>query len=168
MRYNAKISSIEDRSDLKTLTVDQLHGIFTAYEMRTGHDKSTKDETTFKASRTKTNQKKILNLIITKNLIWKKPISLENFRKVQGSTKASFHSNDLTMEKLVIFHPSVLTPRRTLKINKTKIFNIRKRKNPTLRKSFTEGKIFFIQKRKTTVRLSPVIIMNLTMMNSFS
>jgi hypothetical protein len=43
MRYNAKISSIEDISDLKTLTVDQLHGIFTAYEMRTRHDKSTKD-----------------------------------------------------------------------------------------------------------------------------
>jgi hypothetical protein len=40
MRYDAKISSIEDRSDLDTLTVDQLHGIFTAYEMRTGNDKS--------------------------------------------------------------------------------------------------------------------------------
>ena len=43
MRYDANISSIEDRSDLNTLTVDQLHGIFTAYEMRTGHDKSTKN-----------------------------------------------------------------------------------------------------------------------------
>jgi hypothetical protein len=43
MRYDSKISTIEDRSDLNTLTVDQLHGIFTAYEMRTGNDKSTKD-----------------------------------------------------------------------------------------------------------------------------
>ena len=58
MRYNAKISSIEDRSDLKTLIVDQLHGIFTAYEMRTGHDKSTKDEINCKAFKTKINQKK--------------------------------------------------------------------------------------------------------------
>jgi hypothetical protein len=53
MRYDANISTIEDRTDLSTLTVDQLHGIFTAYEMRTGNDKSTKDETTFKASKTK-------------------------------------------------------------------------------------------------------------------
>ena len=58
MRYDAKISSIEDRSDLNTLIVDHLHGIFTTYEMRIGHDKSTKDETTLKESRTKTNQKK--------------------------------------------------------------------------------------------------------------
>jgi hypothetical protein len=111
---------------------------------------------------------KILNLIITKNLIWKKQISLENFRKVQGSTKAIFRSNALTVEKLVILHPSFLTPRRTLKIKKTKIFNIRKRKIPTLRKKITEGKIIFIQKRKTIVRLSLVITMNLAMMKSFS
>jgi hypothetical protein len=36
MRYNAKISTIEDRPELEKLTVDQLHGILTAYEMRTG------------------------------------------------------------------------------------------------------------------------------------
>jgi hypothetical protein len=58
MRYGVKISSIEDRSDLSTLTFDQLHGIFTAYEMRIGNDKSKKDETIFKASKTKINQKK--------------------------------------------------------------------------------------------------------------
>jgi hypothetical protein len=55
MRYDAKISSIEDRSDLDTLTVDQLHGIFTTNEMRTRNDKSTKDEIVFKASKTKIN-----------------------------------------------------------------------------------------------------------------
>jgi hypothetical protein len=40
MRYDSKISSIEDRFDLDTLTVDQLHIIFTTYEMRTGNEKS--------------------------------------------------------------------------------------------------------------------------------
>jgi hypothetical protein len=54
MRYDEKISSIEDRSDLSSLTVDQRHGIFTAYEMRIGNNKSTKDETDFKASKIKT------------------------------------------------------------------------------------------------------------------
>jgi hypothetical protein len=53
MRYDAKISKIEDRHDLDTLTIDQLYGIFIAYEMRTGNDKPTKDETTFKASKAK-------------------------------------------------------------------------------------------------------------------
>jgi hypothetical protein len=61
MRYDAKISRIEDRSNLNTLIVDQLHGIFTAYEMRTGNDKSGKDETTFKSSKTKMRQEKETN-----------------------------------------------------------------------------------------------------------
>jgi hypothetical protein len=51
MRYDAKIFSIEYRFELDTLTIDQLHGIFTAYEMRRGNDKSSTKETTFKASK---------------------------------------------------------------------------------------------------------------------
>jgi hypothetical protein len=61
MTYDAKISTIEDITDLSTLTVDQLHGIFTAYEMRTGNDKSAKDETTFKASKKKMRHEKKTN-----------------------------------------------------------------------------------------------------------
>jgi hypothetical protein len=51
MRYDAEISTIEDRHDLNTLTTDQIHGIFTAYEMRTSNDKPSKGEMTFKESR---------------------------------------------------------------------------------------------------------------------
>ena len=43
MRYDAKISTIEDRIELDKLIVDQLHGIFIAYEMRTRTDKSSKE-----------------------------------------------------------------------------------------------------------------------------
>jgi hypothetical protein len=61
MRYDAKISTIEDRVDLDTLTVDQLHEIFIAYEIRTGNDKSSKRETTFTSSKTKMRQEKNIN-----------------------------------------------------------------------------------------------------------
>jgi hypothetical protein len=54
--YDSKLSSIEYRSDLDTLTVDQLRGIFTAYEMRIGNDKSSKRETTFKVSNVRQEQ----------------------------------------------------------------------------------------------------------------
>jgi hypothetical protein len=53
MRYDTNISTIEDRSNLDILTIDQLHEIFTAYEMRTRNDKSSKRETTFTALKTK-------------------------------------------------------------------------------------------------------------------
>ena len=35
MKYDSKVSSLEERDDLKLMTIDELHGIFTAYEMRT-------------------------------------------------------------------------------------------------------------------------------------
>jgi hypothetical protein len=35
MRFHPKISSLEERSDMNPISMDELHGIFTAYEMRT-------------------------------------------------------------------------------------------------------------------------------------
>jgi hypothetical protein len=35
MRFNPKISTLEERSDLDSISMDELHGIFTTYEMRT-------------------------------------------------------------------------------------------------------------------------------------
>lgn len=35
MRFNPKISALEERSDLNSISMDELHGIFTAYKMRT-------------------------------------------------------------------------------------------------------------------------------------
>jgi hypothetical protein len=35
MRFDPKISSLEERQDLGTLSMDDLNGIFTVYEMRT-------------------------------------------------------------------------------------------------------------------------------------
>src|SRR5882757_4198323 len=35
MRYDPKVSTLEERDDLKKITIDELHGILTAYEMRT-------------------------------------------------------------------------------------------------------------------------------------
>ena len=35
MRINPKISTLEERSDLNSISMDELHGIFTTYDMRT-------------------------------------------------------------------------------------------------------------------------------------
>ena len=35
MKYDSKVSSIEELDDLKLMTLDELHGVFTTYEMRT-------------------------------------------------------------------------------------------------------------------------------------
>jgi hypothetical protein len=35
MRFDPKILALEERSDLNSISMEELHGIFTAYEMRT-------------------------------------------------------------------------------------------------------------------------------------
>ena len=50
MRFHSKISAIEKKLDLNTMTVDELHGTLTAYEMRTEQEDLAGKEATFKAS----------------------------------------------------------------------------------------------------------------------
>jgi hypothetical protein len=47
-KFNPKVSAIEELNDLKTLSIDQLLGTLTAYEMRISKDKSITRETSFK------------------------------------------------------------------------------------------------------------------------
>jgi hypothetical protein len=112
--------------------------------MRTSH----KERQPSRCSRKQKIRSKNLNPSIMKNLMWKKPILLENFRKEQGSTKARCLSNVLTMASLAIFQPSVPIPRRTLKMKKTKLNNTRRKKNPTTRKKFYKGKNNFYSKEE--------------------
>ncbi|XP_059076370.1 uncharacterized protein LOC131875744 [Cryptomeria japonica] len=50
MKFDPKVSAIEEMKDLKTLTKDELFGILTAYEMRT-EDKPSQKEAAFKISK---------------------------------------------------------------------------------------------------------------------
>ena len=50
MRFDSKISVIEERSDLNTKTIDELHGTLTTYEMRIEQADPVGKEATFKVS----------------------------------------------------------------------------------------------------------------------
>jgi hypothetical protein len=50
-KFNPKVSAIEELNDLKTLSIDQLLGTLTAYEMRISKDKSITREASFKADK---------------------------------------------------------------------------------------------------------------------
>ena len=42
--YNPKVSTLEDREKLEEITMEELYGILTAYELRLGIDKYSKEE----------------------------------------------------------------------------------------------------------------------------
>jgi hypothetical protein len=50
-KFNPKVSAIEELNDLKTLSIDQLLGTLTAYEMRINRDKSSTREASFKVDK---------------------------------------------------------------------------------------------------------------------
>jgi hypothetical protein len=50
LKYDAKVSAIEETRDLTKMTMDELHGTLMAYEMRTGTESDqTNNESAFKA-----------------------------------------------------------------------------------------------------------------------
>ena len=49
-RFNPKISTLEERTDLDTMIVDQLHGTLVAYEMRIEDEDTSRKEAAFKVS----------------------------------------------------------------------------------------------------------------------
>jgi hypothetical protein len=51
MRFNPEISALEERSDLNSISMEKLHGIFTAYELRTEQKNPDVKEAAFKASK---------------------------------------------------------------------------------------------------------------------
>jgi hypothetical protein len=51
MRFDPKVSTLEERTYLDSISMDELHGIFTAYEMRTEQENPGIKEASFKASK---------------------------------------------------------------------------------------------------------------------
>ena len=51
LRFDAKVSTIEQMKDLDSLKMDELHGILTTYEMRTKKEKTSKKEAALKKTK---------------------------------------------------------------------------------------------------------------------
>jgi hypothetical protein len=51
MRFDHKISTLQEREDLDSINMDELHGIFTVYEMRNEQENADIKEATLKASK---------------------------------------------------------------------------------------------------------------------
>jgi hypothetical protein len=148
MRYDAKISSIEDRSDLNTLTVDQLHGIFRAYEMRIGHDKSTKDETTFKASRKKTNQKQNPQYNHHEESDLEEANFIRKLQKGSGKYKGKLPFKCFNCGKVGHFASKCPYPKEDPEDQEKKNIQYKKKEKPNYKKKFYKGKNNFYSKEE--------------------
>ena len=113
--------------------MDELYGILTAYELIIGIDNLPKGEETFKVIK-KTNQNKKCHTNHDEESDEEEANFVKKNRKDRGSTKESYPSNILIVAELGAFKPSVLIPRKNLKVKMKKTNNTRKRENSTIRK----------------------------------
>jgi hypothetical protein len=58
IRFDPKVSTLEERTYLDSLSMDELHGIFIAYQMRIEQDNPVMKEENFKASKKTKKQRK--------------------------------------------------------------------------------------------------------------
>jgi hypothetical protein len=81
MRFDPKISALEERSDLNSISMDELHGIFTAYEMRTEQENLDVKETAFEASKRSKQKEKQQEEHSSNNDVSKDDEEVANFVK---------------------------------------------------------------------------------------
>jgi len=101
-RFESKVSAIEEKENQRNLTMSQLHGILTAYEMRKGGP-SDRREATFKASGKEITMSQDTCLKKRRNQILSK-----TFNGVLEDSKVSCLSNALLVEESVTMLPNVL------------------------------------------------------------
>jgi hypothetical protein len=81
MRFNPKISALEERSDINSISMDELHGIFRTYEMRTEQENPDVKEAAFKASKRSKQKKKEQEEYSSNNDVSKDDEEVANFVK---------------------------------------------------------------------------------------
>jgi hypothetical protein len=72
MRFDPKMSAPEERVDLNSISMDELHGIFIAYEMRTEQENPDTKEASKKHPKSQTKKKKNLVAVVTSRKMMKK------------------------------------------------------------------------------------------------
>jgi hypothetical protein len=82
MRFNPKITTLKERSDLNSISMDELHGIFTKYEMRTEQENPDVKEATLKSSKRSKKKKKEQEEYSSNNDISKDDEEVAKFVKI--------------------------------------------------------------------------------------
>jgi hypothetical protein len=73
MRFDPNISTLKERTDLDSISMDELHGIFTTYEMRIEQEKSfTKEQHSKHPRRQRKRARKSQSQNVVETMIQKK------------------------------------------------------------------------------------------------
>jgi hypothetical protein len=97
MRFNHKISTLEERLDLNSISMDELHGIFTSYEIRTEQENLYVKEASFKASKRSKKKKKEQEEYNISNDVSEDDEEVANFIKILNKGTNGRHRGNLPL-----------------------------------------------------------------------
>jgi hypothetical protein len=95
MRFDHNISTLEERTYMDSISMDELHGMFTTYEMGTKHENPVTKEAKFKESKkSKQKGKKKEKLDSNKSDISEDDEEVANFaRRLKKGTSGKYRDN---------------------------------------------------------------------------
>lgn len=107
MRFNAKVSTIEEMIDLDKLIVNKLHSILTTYEMKMNTKYSSKKETTFKASKKSKQKVQVSSDSPDDNSNSEEPLFMRKLKRGFGKYKSKLPLKCFNCGKVGHFEPNV-------------------------------------------------------------
>jgi hypothetical protein len=119
MRFNLKISTLEERSDLNSISMDKLHGNFTTYEMRTEQENPNVKDAAFKESKISKKNKKEQEEYSSNNNVSEDDEEVANFVKrlnkgTNGRYRGKLPLICFNCDGIVIFLTNVLIRKREM------------------------------------------------------
>jgi hypothetical protein len=142
------VSSLEDRKNLDKLTMDELYGILTSYELRLGHEDLSQGEEAFKVLKKIKNQKHKLQ----SNHDEESDVEEENFikklQKRSGKYKGKFPFKCFNYGKVGHFEAKCPYPKEDLEDEENKTKQCKKKEKPNYKKKFYKGKNNFYSKEE--------------------
>jgi hypothetical protein len=146
--YNPKVSTLEDRENLDKLTMDELYGILTAYELRLGHENLPKGEAAFKVLKKTKNQKQKPQPIHHEESDVEEANFIKKLQKGSGKYKGKFPFKCFNYGKVCHFAAKCPYPKEDPEDEEDKNKQYKKKEKPNYKKGFYKGKKNFYSKEE--------------------
>jgi hypothetical protein len=146
--YNPKVSSLEDQENLDKITMDELYGILTTYELRLGHENLPQGEAAFKVlKKTKIQNKKPQSIHHEES-----DVEEDNFitklQKGEGKYKGKLSFKCFNCGKVGHFAAKCPYPKEDLEYEENKTKQYKKKEKPNYKKKIYKGKNNFYSKEE--------------------
>jgi hypothetical protein len=149
--YNPKVSALEDRDNLDKLTMDELYGILTTYELILGHENHSQGEAAFKVLKKKNNQKQKLQSSHDEESNVEEANFIKKIQKGLGRYKGKLPLKYFNYGKVGHFSSKCPYPKEDPEDEEKKPNQYKKKEKPNYKKKFYKGKKNFYSKEENNI-----------------